>query len=49
MLLITTHLKPRHVYKLMLTSKAVKAAVDTEKYWERPAVHIMFRRFEVQI
>ena len=44
--LITHHLKPRHVFKLMLTSKEVKSRVDNEHYWERAAVHAVWRHFE---
>jgi len=44
--LISYHLKPRHVYKLMQTSKLVKSRVDTEEYWARAAVHAVFRHFE---
>jgi hypothetical protein len=40
---ITTHLKPRYVYRLMQASKKMLKLVDTEQYWERPAVHVMFR------
>jgi len=46
LLSIGCHLKPRHLYKLMQTSKTIKAAVDTEEYWARVAVHIVFRHFD---
>ena len=49
-LAIAFHLKPRHVYKLMQTSKAVMRAVDTNEYWARVAVHAVFRnipQFEI--
>ncbi len=47
---IAKHLKPRHLYKLMQTSKYVKKTVDTEDYWERAAIHIIFRHFsEVEL
>jgi hypothetical protein len=42
---IACHLKPRHLYKLMRTSKTIKAAVDTEEYWARVAVHIVYMEF----
>jgi hypothetical protein len=42
---IACHLKPRHLYKLMQTSKTIKAAVDTEEYWARVAVHIVLMQF----
>jgi hypothetical protein len=44
LLSIGSHLKPRHLYKLMQTSKTIKVAVDVEDYWARVAVHILFVR-----
>jgi len=43
--MISQHLKPRHLYKLMQTSKQVKSIVDSEEYWSRAAVHAVFRHF----
>jgi len=42
---IACHLKPRHLSRLMRTSKTIKAAVDTEEYWARVAVHIVYMEF----
>ena len=42
--LISFHLKPRHLRKLILTSKEIKEAVDTEIYWTRIAAHLCFRK-----
>lgn len=41
--LMSYHLRPRHLYKLMLTCKELKARVDNERYWERAAVHAVWR------
>ena len=43
--LISLHLKPRHLYKLLQTSKPIKALVDNESYWERVASHMHFRDY----
>ncbi len=40
---IAKHLKPQHLYKLMQTCRSVKNAVDNEQYWERLALHVIFR------
>lgn len=40
---IGLHLKPRHLAKLMLTSKAIKAIVDNYAYWTRVAAHLVWR------
>ena len=42
---IGCHLKPRQLYKMMRTSKTIKAATDTEEYWARVAVHIVYMEF----
>jgi len=39
---ITRHLKPRYVCRLMATSKEMLKLVDTDQYWERPALHFTF-------
>ena len=41
--MIALHLKPLHLSKLVLTCRAVRAAVDTEQYWEGIAIHLMWR------
>jgi F-box domain len=40
---ISHHLKPRHLYRLMQTSKHIHSIVDNEEYWSRAAVHAVFR------
>ena len=40
---IGMHLKPRHLYKLMQTSKRIKQVVDNEAYWTRVAAHMVWR------
>ena len=37
------HLKPRHLFKLMLTCKSIKKSVDNEEYWTMVTSHCMFR------
>jgi hypothetical protein len=37
------HLQPRHVYKLMRTSKAIYEQCVSKPYWERVAFHLAFR------
>jgi hypothetical protein len=39
---ITRHLKPRYACRLMATSKEMLKLVDTDQYWERPALHFTF-------
>jgi hypothetical protein len=46
-MMIARHLLPRHLYKLMQTSKFVKKTVDTEEYWERVALHSVFRHYDI--
>ena len=46
-MMIARHLLPRHLYKLMQTSKSVKNTIDTEEYWERVALHSVFRHFDI--
>jgi hypothetical protein len=36
---IGLHLKPRHLAKLLRTSKSMKNIVDNEAYWTRVAAH----------
>lgn len=40
------HVKPRHLFKLMLTCKRIRRAVDTERYWTRVAAHLVWRGSE---
>jgi len=40
---IGLHLKPRHLYKLMVASKRLLQTVDWEGYWERAAAHGVLR------
>ena len=40
------HLKPRHLFRLLLTCKAVKTHVDNEHYWTRVAAHLVWRGCE---
>ena len=40
---VALHLKPRHLAKLLATSKAMRRAVDTEAYWLRVAAHLVWR------
>jgi F-box domain len=42
---ISHHLRPRHLYRLMQTSKQLKSIADSEEYWSRAAVHAVFRHF----
>ena len=42
--MIALHLKPRHMFKLMLVSKPINKAVDTDAYWARVALHLMWRQ-----
>ena len=44
---IALHLKPRHLFKLMLVSKRMNKAADTEGYWSRVAVHMLMRNDEL--
>ena len=39
---IGLHLQPRHVFKLMQTSKAIRRCVDNDEYWERAALHMQW-------
>jgi hypothetical protein len=41
--LVGLHLKPRHLFKLILTCKRIGRAVDTERYWTRVAAHLVWR------
>jgi hypothetical protein len=45
--MVSLHLKPRHLSKLMLTNKQIKAAVDVDPYWARVAAHLMWRNEEM--
>ena len=38
------HLKPRHLSKLMRTSKAIRTWVDGDYYWTRVVLHLLCRR-----
>jgi hypothetical protein len=40
---VALHLKPRHLAKLLATSRAMRRAVDTEAYWLRVAAHLVWR------
>lgn len=40
---VGAHLKPRHLSKLMRTSKHIKRLVDNEGYWTRVAAHLVWR------
>ena len=40
---IGLHLKPRHLAKLMRTSKAINTVVDNDAYWTRVAAHLAWR------
>jgi hypothetical protein len=40
---IGLHLKPRHLYKLMVASKRLLRVVDCNVYWERAAAHAVLR------
>ena len=40
---IGLHLKPRHLYKLMVASKRLLRVVDCTSYWERAAAHAVLR------
>ena len=44
--LVGLHLKPRHLSKLIQTSKTVKKLVDTNAYWTRVAAHEVWSSFE---
>ena len=44
--LIGLHLKPRHLSKLMSTSKTVQKLVDNNTYWTRVAAHQVWTSFE---
>ncbi len=38
------HIKPRHLFKLLLTCKTVHGILDGhEKYWERVALHLLWK------
>ena len=39
---ITRHLKPTYACRLMATSKEMLKLVDTEQYWDRPALQFTF-------
>jgi hypothetical protein len=41
--LIALHLKPRHLYKLMVASKRLLQTVYCDAYWERAAAHAVLR------
>ena len=41
--MVSAHLKPRHLLKLMCTNKNISKAVDCDKYWERIALHLLWR------
>jgi hypothetical protein len=40
---IGLHLNPRHLAKLMCTSKTIKKIVDNDAYWTRVAAHLVCR------
>lgn len=40
------HLKPRHLFKLILTCKRIRRVVDTERYWNRVAAQLVWRACE---
>ena len=40
---IGLHLKPRHLYKLIVASKRLLRVVDCTSYWERAAAHAVLR------
>lgn len=40
------HLKPRHLFRLMLTCKSICSHVDNETYWTRVAAHLVWRGCE---
>jgi hypothetical protein len=40
---IGLHLKPRHLAKLIATSKTMKKLVDNDTYWTRVAAHMVWR------
>ena len=44
--LIGTHLPPRHLFKLLCTSKQVKDYVDNHEYWTRVFGQLIWRDFE---
>lgn len=44
--LIGTHLPPRHLFKLLCTSKQVSNAVDNHDYWTRAFAQLIWRDFE---
>jgi hypothetical protein len=44
--LIGLHLKPRHLFKLLVTSKGVNQLVDNNGYWTRVAAHQVWRDFD---
>lgn len=44
--LIGTHLPPRHLFKLLCTSKHVNDAVDNHAYWTRAFAQLIWRDFE---
>jgi hypothetical protein len=39
---ITRHLKPIYACRLIATSKDMQKLVDTDQYWERPALQFTF-------
>ena len=43
---IARHLRPRHLRLLLQTSKHIKRHVDTEHYWDRVALHLVYREFD---
>ena len=44
--LIGLHLKPRHLFKLLVSCKTVNRLVDNNGYWTRVAAHQVWRDFE---
>ena len=41
--MISMHLKPRHFYKLMCTSRTIRRHIDHDHYWARVATHAVWR------
>jgi len=44
--LIGTHLPPRHLYKLLCTSKQINSSVDSHDYWTLVAAQLIWRDCE---
>jgi hypothetical protein len=40
-------LRPRHLFRLMRTNKAIKAIIDNEEYWTKVAAHLVWRGCEL--